>query len=167
MIYRYTLVATHFEIAERRVLRRETISTRYNRYTLANSTHNHFALLATCAQIRDEIQHSGVLDELSFEITSTKALEGSLGYRLGFPGMEQDKIDDQILALLQRAKGVEIHIEERIGRRDVPVFTVGWLGATLEVPQKIKLVDSSSNEDLPGRFLDDAVVRWKRFAQTL
>jgi hypothetical protein len=64
MIHRHTLAATGLNISERGVLRRQTTTTWYSRYTLANAKHKRLALLGTCTQIRDDIQHFGVLTEL-------------------------------------------------------------------------------------------------------
>lgn len=45
--------------------------------------------------------------------------------------------------------------------------TLSCLGATLEDPSKIKLVNSVGHEELPTDVLNEAVSRWKRFAETL
>ena len=100
MIYRHALASPELEIGPRRALRYESTLLRYNRFALVNFTVNHFALFATSKQIRSEVQESGAMSELSFKITSTVALEGFLGYRSGYPGEAEDKIDDQILFML-------------------------------------------------------------------
>jgi hypothetical protein len=165
MIYGHVLGGMDLQIGERRALRRHSTIHRYNRFTLANFTVNNFSLLRTSVQLRREALPTFTTP--SFTITSTQALEGFLGYRTDYPGVEADKIDDQILAMLQKAVKIEIHIEKRHGGWDVPIGTVGWLGTTLEHPENIMLVDKTSKEKLPGHLFDDAVARWKRFALTL
>lgn len=107
------------------------------------------------------------MSELSFQLTSTVALEGFLGYRLGYPGEAEDKIDDQILFMLQQAKSIEIHVKKFYSHWLPPIRTVGWLGATLEDSTTIKLVDSAGKEEVPDEVFHDAVTRWNRFAETL
>jgi hypothetical protein len=165
MIYGHVLGAINLEIGERRALRRQSTISRYNRFTLTNFTIDDFALLSTSIQVRREAQ--SIFSGPTFTITSTKALEGFLGYRPDYPGIGADKIDDQILAMLQKAIKIEIQIEKRHGGWDVPMGTVGWLGTTLEHPGSIVLVDKGSKEKLPGHPFDNAVAHWKTFAQTL
>jgi len=168
MIYRHALASPELEIGPRRALRYESTLLRYNRFALVNFTVNHFALFATSKQIRSEVQESGAMSELSFKITSTVALEGFLGYRSGYPGEAEDKIDDQILFMLQKAKSIEIHVVKKFNIYwDAPIRTVGWLGAALENPTVIKLIDSAGKEEVPDEVFRDAVARWNRFAQTL
>jgi hypothetical protein len=165
MVYGYVLGGMNLEIGERRALRHRSTINRFNRFTLTNFTVDNFALLRTSTQIRREARPA--FSSPTFTITSTKALEGFLGYRTVYPGIEADKIDEQILDLLQKAVKIEIQIEKRHGGWDVPMGTVGWLGTTLEHPENIMLVDKASKDKLPGYQFDDAVARWKRFALTL
>ena len=165
MIYRYVF-GIDLIIGDRRVLRRESIANRYNRFSLNNFTINHFSLLRISTQIRKEVQ-AYALNELSFTITSTNALEGFLGYRVDYPGVERDKINDQVLLLLQTAKKITVYIKKSFGSWDAPMGTVGWLGATLKDPSKIKLVSRVDQDELPADVLHDVVSRWKRFAETL
>ena len=167
MIYRFALAAPELEIGERRALRRDSVANRYNRFTLVNFTIHHFSLLRLSKQIRAEVHESGAMTELSFKVTSTVALEGFLGYRIDYPGEEEDKIDDQVLLTLQKAKSIEIHLKKGFNHWSAPMGTVGWLGTTLENPTKIKLVDSAGKEKVPDEVFNDAVARWKRFAETL
>lgn len=167
MIYHYALATPELEIGERRSLRPESIALRYNRFTLVNFNVNHFALFAICKQIRAEIQESGAMGELSFKITSDIALEGFLGIREDYPGEEQDKIDDQILFMLQKARSIVVYIIRQWNHWVPSMGTVGWLGATLEDPTTIKLVDSAGKREAPAEVLNDVVARWKRFAETL
>lgn len=167
MIYRHALASPELEIGPRRALRHKSTFLRYNRFVLVNFTVNHFALFAISKQIRTEVQESGAMSELSFKITSTVALEGFLGYRSGYPGEAEDKIDDQILFMLQQAKSIEIHLEKFYSHWLPPIRTVGWLGATLEDPTTIKLVDTAGKEEVPDEVFDDAVARWNRIAQRL
>jgi hypothetical protein len=55
MIYRYVF-GSDLVIGYRRVLRRESIANRYNRFALKNFTINHFSLLGVSTQIRKEVQ---------------------------------------------------------------------------------------------------------------
>jgi hypothetical protein len=162
MIYGHVLGAINLEIGECRALRRQST---INRFTLTNFTIDDFALLSTSIQVRREAQ--SIFSGPTFTITSTKALEGFLGYRPDYPGIGADKLDDQILAMLQKAIKSEIQIEKRHGGWDVPMGTVGWLGTTLEHPGSIVLVDKGSKEKFPGHLFDNAVAHWKRFALTL
>jgi hypothetical protein len=161
MIYGHVLGAINLEIGERRALRRQSTINRYNRFTLTNFTIDDFASI----QVRREAQ--SIFSGPTFTITSTKALEGFLSYRPDYPGIGADKIDDQILAMLQKAIKIEIQIEKRHGGWDVPMGTVGWLGTTLIHPESIMLVDKASKEKLPGHLFANAVAHWKRFALTL
>jgi hypothetical protein len=165
MIYGHVVGDMDLEIGERRALRRHSITSRYNRFTLADFTVNNFSLLKTSVQLRREALPTFTTP--TFTITSTQALEGFLGYRTDYPGVDADKIDEQILAMLQKAVKVEIQIEKRHDGWDVPMGTVGWLGTTLEHPESIMLVDKTSKEKLSSHLFDDAVARWKRFALTL
>ncbi|KAH0285147.1 hypothetical protein M436DRAFT_86036 [Aureobasidium namibiae CBS 147.97] len=167
MIYRHALASPELGIGQRRALRYDSTLLRYNRFALVDFTVNHFSLFATSKQIRSEIQESGAMSELSFKITSTIALEGFLGYRSGYPGEARDKIDDRILFMLQKAKSIKICIENRRNDWDAPMRTVGWLGATLEDPTTVKLIDSAGKEEIPNGVFQDAVTRWQAFAQTL
>jgi len=167
MIYRHALASPELEIGPRRALRHQSNLLRYNRFALVNFTVNHFALFAISKQIRSEVQESGAISELSFKITSTVALEGFLGYRLGYPGEAEDKIDDQILFMLQQAKSIEIHLKKFYTHWLPPIRTIGWLGATLEDPTTIKLVDTAGKEEVPDEVFPDAVARWQRIAQRL
>lgn len=105
-IYRYAMGAIELEIGDRRALRRESIANRYNRFAHKNFTIHHFSLLRTSSQIRKEVQ-AYALNKLSFRVT--------LGYRLDYPGEERDKIDDQILLMLQTAKKITIYVNKSSG----------------------------------------------------
>jgi hypothetical protein len=102
--YRHTVAATELEIGERWILRRHTTTTRYNRYTLANAKHNRFALLGTCTQIRDDIQHFGVLTELLHQPRLWKVPRLTIGLLC----CGRDKIDDYILVMLKRPRSIDM-----------------------------------------------------------